>query len=82
MANIAAISTKQHGRENNKKLNLEMLVPPVGANIQTTIHVIICLQVKKRWKIRKKTTDLLQTHFCQKCLDDWVSPKITRSNKN
>jgi len=48
MANIAAISTKQHGRENNKKLNLEMLVPPVGANIQTTIHVIICLQVKKR----------------------------------
>jgi len=48
MANIAAISTKQHGRENNKKLNLEVLVPSVGANIQTTIHVIICLQVKKR----------------------------------
>jgi len=37
---------KQRGSENVWKLKLEALVCSVGANLQTTIHVINCLRIE------------------------------------
>jgi len=47
IANIVAINTKQHGGANNEKIKLETLVRSVGANLQTIIHIINCLCIKK-----------------------------------
>jgi len=46
--NHGKCSYKQHGSENNEKLKLERLDRSVGANVQTTIHIINCLRMKKR----------------------------------
>jgi len=42
-------SNKQRGNKNNKKDKLETFVLSLGANIQTTIHVInyLCIRVEK-----------------------------------
>jgi len=42
-----ALPSDDHGRENNKILKLETLFRSFGANIQTVIHVINCLLVRK-----------------------------------
>jgi len=33
-----------HGSENNEKLKLETVVRSVGANLQTTIHIVNCIR--------------------------------------
>ena len=69
--NFVAINTKQYGGANNEKLKLETL-RSVGANLQATIHIINCLQIKKGWKVEKlekskyilwkKSLDLVKNH--------------------
>jgi len=62
----------------NKKSKLETL-RSVGANLQTTIHVIIFFYWKglKSWR---KTTDRLETILCKKSLD--YSEKSLGQSKN
>ena len=59
-------SDKMRGSENDGKFKLERLVCTVGANLQTTIHVISCLRIENGWKLKKRTCDFLQTHTLQK----------------
>jgi len=63
------LSDKLCERENDQKFKLKTLVRSVGANLQTTIHVINCLRIENGWKVRKKTTDFLQNKLCKKSLD-------------
>ena len=58
-------SIKQRGSRNNKKVKWETLVLPVGANIQTTIHVINCLEGQPTFfkhTLCKKSLDCGENH--------------------
>ena len=75
--NHGKCSYKRHGSENNEKLKLERLDRSVGANVQTTIHIINCLRMKKRWKSLKKDLKVEMFEKSQPIIFKYIICKIS-----